>query len=108
MPRYSLFLYDFQVCWINGREFTLLREQSLSPDNLLLWDLADLEPVVVGQLPVEDVEVLPEPLLVVALDDGRHALLVYPSQRHLKEDKNGCVSVQVSLELIEQNFLLTY
>ena len=92
IPR-SLFLYDVQVRWINGRELTLLREQTLGLDNLLLRDLADLEPVVVRQLPVEDVEVLLEPLLVVALDDGRHALLVYPPQRRLKEDKNnGCAS----------------
>lgn len=92
----SLFLYDVQVRWINRRKFTLLREQATVLDNLLLWDLTDLEPVLIGQLPVEDLQVLLEPLLVVALDDGRHSLLIYPSQRHLTEEKNGCVSVYVT------------
>jgi len=49
-------------------------------DDLPLWDLADLEAALVGELPVEDLEVLLEPLLVVALDDGCHSLLVYPLQ----------------------------
>lgn len=95
----SLFLYDVQVSRMNcRREFTLLWEQATSLDNLLLWDLADLEAVFVGQLPVEYLEVLLEPVLLVGLDDGRHSLLIYPSQSHLKGQKNGCVSVIILIQ----------
>lgn len=88
-PVQFLFLHNIQFRWINGRELTLLREQAARLDNLPLRDVADLEPVVIGQLPVEYLEVLLQPLPVVALDDARHSLLMYPSQRHLviREDK---------------------
>jgi len=85
----SLFLYNIQFCKINRRELTLFREQATTRlDYLPLRDLADLEPVLLSQLPVEYLKVLLQPLLVVALDDARHSLLMRPSQCHLiRQDK---------------------
>lgn len=73
-------LHNTQICCINRSELTLLREKACTVDKLLLRDLADLEPVLVSQLPVKNLKVLLKPLHVVALGDGRHSLLIYPSQ----------------------------
>lgn len=48
-----------------------------------LRELANLAVVIVGELPVEDVEVLSHPALVKALDDHAVTLLVNPPNAHL-------------------------
>ena len=58
-------------------------EDSRHSGHFVLRQLTNLKPVLVAELPVEDLGVLPEPLLLPALHHHACALLVDPPQRNL-------------------------
>jgi hypothetical protein len=102
-----LFLDDIHLRRIDRGELAARREQGIEVDDLLLRDLADLVPVLLGQLPVEDLKVLLHPLLVVALDDGRRALLVDPPQRHLNEWMRQSSTQTASVKVHQSQKMIT-
>ena len=64
-------------------------EDSRHSGHFVLRHLTDLEPVLVAELPVEDLGVLLEPLLLPALHHHACALLVDPPQRNLEAECMG-------------------
>lgn len=66
-------------------ERAILRDELQRGAASALWDFVDLLQLLLGQAPIEDIQVLSHPLLVVTLDNHTHSLLEYPPQRNLQD-----------------------